>query len=173
MHENEKWATTTAIDNTIKGDFNNGSLSFANYYYDNIELFNNFVASRPVMKTEAGKYSSKTAVEVKNYRSKYWELQSVIDKIDDSRFYEQRAPIFAISNYNSTLNSYKSTINNALRYFNTFNADVDRNNYNAGTWSGTYKGNKVTACLDYRIETYNNIVTGVSAIQGAMREVKI
>lgn len=172
MHENEKWATTTAIDNTIKGDFNSGSLSFANYYYDNIELFNNFVASRPVMKTEAGKYSSKTAVEVKNYRSGYWEINSVIDKIDDSRFYEQRAPIFAISNYNSTLNSYKSTINNALRYFNTFDADVDRNNYNAGTWSGTYKGNNVTACLDYRIETYNNIVTGVSIIRDVMREVK-
>ena len=172
MHENEKWATTTAIDNTIKGDFNSGSLSFANYYYDKQGVFNNFVDSRQAMKSEAAKYSSKTAVEVKNYRSGYWELHSVIATIDDSRFYEQRAPIFAISNYNSTLNSYKSTINNALKYFNTFDASVDTTNYNAGTWSGTYKGSNVTACLDYRIETYNNIVTGVSAIQGAMREVK-
>ena len=172
MHENEKWATTTAIDNTIKGDFNSGSLSFANYYYDKQGVFNNFVDSRQAMKSEAAKYSSKTAVEVKNYRSGYWDLHSVIAKIDDSRFYEQRAPRFDISNYNSTLNSYKGTINSAFKYFNTFDASVDSKNYDAGTWSGTYKGNNVTDCLDYRIETYNNIVTGVSIIQGAMREVK-
>ena len=172
MHENEKWATTTAIDNTIKGDFNSGSLSFANYYYDKQGVFNNFVDSRQAMKSEAAKYSSKTAVEVKNYRSGYWELHSVIATIDDSRFYEQRAPRFDISNYNSTLNSYRSTINSAFKYFNTFDASVDSKNYDAGTWSGTYKGSGVTDCLDYRIETYNNIVTGVSIIQGAMREVK-
>lgn len=179
MHENEKWATTTAIDDTIKGDFNSGSLSFANYYYDNIELFNNFVDSRQAIKSEAAKYSSRWEVEVKNYRSEYgyWELNSVLFTTYDSEFYVNgRAPIFDIPNGNYPFKSYRADINNALKYFNTFDASVDSKNYDAGDWSDTYGHaiykSSVTACLDYRIETYRNIVKGVSSIRWAMENVK-
>jgi len=161
-HSNESWASDSQLDSTLRNDLSNNPLEFANTFYSEKTHFNNLIYYRDDLKSEKDKYDSKDSCDIYDSTS---GTSIKINTIKDSQYYNYKASSFSISDYNSTLRSYKTSLNNYLSELNSvFNADTDKTYYNRGTWSGAYAGEDCTDCWTYRAKVYEKSISCINGI---------